>query len=156
MSNETRPLPLSAYKTQIPGYKQVGDKYQGVIGCSLTGLATDESYFEFISDQLCDTPEKAMDAARDLHYKLAALDPGQPESRHADYKGHAIVVATHQTPIGRFQAVFSVHSAERSEFKNFFHLVHQEKGADGMTCDTEADAIDDARARAKAWIDAQD
>lgn len=62
---------ISEYKTAIPGWKPVGDKYQGVIGCSMTASATDPSYHEFITDELYSTKEEAMRAAADLHHKLA-------------------------------------------------------------------------------------
>jgi len=74
MSDNDKIPHISEYKTAIPGWKQVGDKFQGVIGCSMTGSATDPSYHEFIDASLHDSPEQAMRAAIDLHHKLATTD----------------------------------------------------------------------------------
>lgn len=71
MANNDRTPHISQFKTQIPGWRKVGEKYQGVIGCSMTGSATDPSYYEFVDSLLYNTPEEAMRAAGDLHHKLA-------------------------------------------------------------------------------------
>ena len=75
--------------------------------------------------------------------------------QNQDYKGCAIVAMTTPAPSGKYHSLFSVHSAKRSEFTNQFALVYQDRRIQGRGFETEADAIDDAHERAKAWIDAQ-
>lgn len=72
MENDKNPPNIRDFKTAIPGWQQVGDKYRGVIGCSMTESATDPSYHEFVADSLHDTPDEAMRSANDLHHKLSA------------------------------------------------------------------------------------
>lgn len=77
------------------------------------------------------------------------------EDPTGDYKGHAIVAKALPAPGQKFYSVFTVHTAERTKNSDYFHLVHQEGKIDGIIFSTEADALDDARERAKAWIDTQ-
>lgn len=71
MENEKKPLPLSEYGTQSPGWKQIGAKYQGVVSCSTTFPGTEESTYDFVDPTEYDTKDQAMTAARNLHHWLA-------------------------------------------------------------------------------------
>lgn len=54
------------FKAYSTSYKKVGTKFQGVIGCSVTGEANDPTATDYIADTPRDTPEEAMRAVTEL------------------------------------------------------------------------------------------
>lgn len=73
--------------------------------------------------------------------------------QHKDYKGYAIAAMATPAGNGKYHSIFSVHSSDRLEKTNL-PLTHQENITESSSFATEAEAIDEARRRAVAWIDA--
>ena len=78
-----------------------------------------------------------------------------PSIQHQDYKGYAIVAMATPAGSGKYHSIFSVESAASSEQTNHRPLTHRESVTESPAFATEAEAIDAAHDRAKAWIDAQ-
>lgn len=78
-----------------------------------------------------------------------------PRIQHQDYKGYAIVAMATPAGSGKYHSIFSVRSAGQSEQTASGSPVHHESITEGPALATEAEAIDAAHDRAKAWIDAQ-
>jgi hypothetical protein len=78
-----------------------------------------------------------------------------PSIEQQDYKGHAIVAMATPAGSGRYHSIFSVHASEQSDDAGHVPLAHQESVADSPSFATEAEAIDAAHGRARAWIDMQ-
>ena len=78
-----------------------------------------------------------------------------PSIQHQEYQGYAIVAMATPAGSGKYHSIFSVQSAQQSEPANQGSATHQESITESPSFATEAEAIDAAHDRAKAWIDAQ-
>jgi hypothetical protein len=74
MPADQKPLRFSEYKTRLAGFRPKEGKFQGFIGCSMTGLATDPTYHELLCPRLSETPADAMRAAADLFFDMEMAD----------------------------------------------------------------------------------
>jgi hypothetical protein len=78
-----------------------------------------------------------------------------PSIQHQEYKGYTIVAMATPAGSGKYHSIFSVQSADQSEPANQVPPTHQESITESPAFATEAEAVDAAHDRAKAWIDAQ-
>jgi hypothetical protein len=78
-----------------------------------------------------------------------------PSIRHQEYAGYAIVAMSTPAGSGKYHSIFSVRPATLAEDTNNQPFSHQENISESPAFATEAEAIDAAHDRAKAWIDTQ-
>ena len=78
-----------------------------------------------------------------------------PSIQHQEYKGYALVAMATPAGSGKYHSIFSVRPVRQHEDTNTDSLSHQEKITESPAFATEAEAIDAAHERAKAWIDTQ-
>jgi hypothetical protein len=78
-----------------------------------------------------------------------------PSIQHQDYQGYVIVAMATPAGGGKYHSIFSVNPPDQPHHENQASIAHQEKITDGPTFTTEAEAVDAAHDRAKAWIDTQ-
>lgn len=73
---DLKPWPLAEYPSRLVEYRQAGDKFRGVIGCSrIDGALRKTVYFDFWCDESRDRPEDALSDARDLFHRLETHPP---------------------------------------------------------------------------------
>lgn len=76
-----------------------------------------------------------------------------PSIRHQEYEGYAIVAMSTPAGSGKYHSIFSVRPSARAEDTNHHPFSQHENISESPAFATEAEAIDAAHDRAKAWID---
>jgi hypothetical protein len=81
-----------------------------------------------------------------------------PTIEHQNYQGYAIVAMATPAGGGKYHSIFSVEEADQRNPVDLINqpaIAHREKITDNPTFNTEVEAVEAARGRARAWIDTQ-